>query len=292
MAIRVRVEASVVEGLIELTKPRQTALLLLTLVASYLAAGGRDLYTLLLASLAGFLTISGTTAVNMVFDRDIDSVMPRTSHRPIPSGRVSADLATLYGIALLLAGLVLAHMVSKLFATLALLGFVFDIPLYTNLAKRRTWLNILVGSGAGAMPAIGGWVAARHAVELPGILLGLMVVAWIPMHIWFIATYYLDDYRRARVPMAPATLGVEATVRLVQASLTVFTVLAWLFAAVTGYGYVSATVTTAVAVSSIAAAERFRRKPARELARIMFKLANPVIAVAFISLAVEGQVVA
>ena len=186
------------------------------------------------------------------------------------------------------AGLVAAHHVNRLFAAAALLGFMLDVPVYTNLFKRRTWLNVLFGSGAGAMPAVGGWIAARGALEPGAVLVGLLVVAWIPMHIWFIASYYADDYAAAGIPMAPLVLGPRATARLVQASLTCFAAVAWLFALLHGYGYLAATASTAMAALAAAGAESYARAPSREAARRMFKLANPVLAVAFALLAAEG----
>jgi protoheme IX farnesyltransferase len=226
--------------------------------------------------------------MNMVFDRDIDAAMERTRTRPIPSGVLEHRAASALATGMLVLGLILAHLVNRLFAVLALLGFMFDIPIYTNLFKRRTWLNILFGSGAGAMPAIGGWVAARGALEPGAIIMGLLVVAWIPMHIWFIAMYYRDDYASAGIPMAPIVLGPATTATMVQASLTLFIGLTWCFTLLYGYGFLAAAASTALALTAIAQAERFKREPSRLRARRLFKLANPVLGVAFTLLAVEG----
>ncbi|MBW1812984.1 MAG: UbiA family prenyltransferase [Deltaproteobacteria bacterium] len=38
-----------------------------------------------------FLAISGSTVLNMVYDRNIDARMNRTAHRPIPSGKISVN---------------------------------------------------------------------------------------------------------------------------------------------------------------------------------------------------------
>ena len=35
----------------------------------------------------------------------------------------------------------------------------------------------------------------------------LLVAIWSSLHIWTLAIYYADDYRRAGVPMLPAILG-------------------------------------------------------------------------------------
>jgi len=44
-----------------------------------------------------FAAISDTTALNMVFDRDIDAHMARTAARPLPSGTVSPIEGTIFG---------------------------------------------------------------------------------------------------------------------------------------------------------------------------------------------------
>ena len=42
----------------------------------------------------------GANAVNMYFDRDIDSQMSRTRLRPMPSGRLTPPAVLVFGIAL------------------------------------------------------------------------------------------------------------------------------------------------------------------------------------------------
>ncbi len=76
---------------IQLIKTPQTGLLLLTAIAGYRSAMGN--YSALIVSLSMLgllLVVSGTTALNMVFDRDIDAVMERTKKRPIPKGKITA----------------------------------------------------------------------------------------------------------------------------------------------------------------------------------------------------------
>jgi heme o synthase len=78
-----------------LTKPSIILLLLVTTVpAMFLAAGGWPGTAAVLATLlGGMIAAGGAGAVNMYVDRDIDAVMLRTRRRPIPAGRVSARSA-------------------------------------------------------------------------------------------------------------------------------------------------------------------------------------------------------
>jgi len=83
----------------EIVKPKQTILLTATALVSYfVACEGRIEYEKLLISIISiFLAIAGTTAINMVFDADIDKVMSRTLRRPIPSGKIGERNALFYG---------------------------------------------------------------------------------------------------------------------------------------------------------------------------------------------------
>ena len=82
-----------------LTKPSIMLLLLITTVpAMVLAPGGWPGWGLVLATLlGGILAAGGAGAVNMYIDRDIDGQMMRTRNRPIPSGRVPARHAAIFG---------------------------------------------------------------------------------------------------------------------------------------------------------------------------------------------------
>ena len=76
---------------IQLIKTPQTGLLLLTAIAGYRSASnGEYSFILVCAAMIGLLmVVSGTTAINMVFDHDIDTLMSRTKKRPLPSGNLS-----------------------------------------------------------------------------------------------------------------------------------------------------------------------------------------------------------
>ncbi len=190
----------------DLTKFKQTMLLLLSMYTAFIAAGGlyKPLYHHVLLWLLGYLAVGSTTALNMYFDRDIDALMPRTSGRVLPSGLVS-PLAVFYAslVAFIASVIVSTIYVNAYFAMAIVIGFVFDIGAYTLMLKRRTPLSIIAGAVAGGAPALGGWAAGYGTISAPGLLFSLLVSAWVPSHIWFLASYYKDDYRRANVPMLP-----------------------------------------------------------------------------------------
>ena len=76
-----------------LTKPRIIVLLLITTVpAMILAAGGMPSVWLILATLIGGTLAAGSAnAINMYLDRDIDQVMRRTRQRPLPRHAIEPE---------------------------------------------------------------------------------------------------------------------------------------------------------------------------------------------------------
>lgn len=216
-ALRAGGRAQTARAYLALTKPLQTALLLVTGVCAYaLSRPGTVAWgELLAAALALTGAVGGCTVLNMVLDRDIDARMGRTTRRPLPSGRVSVRSALLFGLALSLPGLALSWALLPLFGLIVTLGFVIDLGVYTLWLKRRTPLSILFGGISGGMPALAGRALALGRVDLVGILLAAGVLLWIPAHILTLATHYAREYHLAGVPVWPNVYGPTATRRVI-----------------------------------------------------------------------------
>src|SRR5438094_527717 len=199
-----------------LTKPRVILLLEVTaLAAMVVAQRGWPATDLVLAVLVGgYLAAGGANAVNMWFDRDIDAQMHRTRLRPIPAGRVPAQNALLFGIALnLLAFAVIAVRANLLAAGLTLLASLFYVLVYTMWLKRSTPQNIVIGGAAGAFPPLIGWAAVTGELSLLPLYMFMIVFFWTPPHFWALALRLDGDYGRAHVPMLPQVRGRGETGR-------------------------------------------------------------------------------
>jgi len=194
-------------------KPFQTGLLLLTGITGFITARCPVMNAKILAGLTGslFLSISGSTILNMVIDRDIDSRMKRTAHRPLPAGKISPLEAAIVGEVACVAGLLWALSLSGLFALIVAAGVFFDVVVYTIWLKRRTPWSILWGGIAGAMPILAGRVLGLGRVDLIGVLLGISILLWIPTHILTFNMKYFEDYARAGIPTFPSTYGFHNT---------------------------------------------------------------------------------
>jgi protoheme IX farnesyltransferase len=208
--------AQVVRDYMSLTKPAIIVLLLVTTVgAMLLAAGGLPpLKLLLFTLLGGALSSGGANAINCYIDRDIDKIMARTRHRPVPAGRIPPVHALAFGVALgALSFVILAVFVNLLAAVLALSGLLFYVFVYTRWLKRSTPSNIVIGGAAGAVPPLVGWAAVTGEVSLPAIFLFLVIFYWTPPHFWSLALLIKREYAQARVPMLPVVRGDEETRR-------------------------------------------------------------------------------
>jgi heme o synthase len=209
---------------LSLTKPRIIVLLLITELTAMVAASHAlpDLRQLVAALVGGFCAAAGSGALNCWWDRDIDGLMRRTANRPIPSGRIRARNALVFGLVLdALAALVLWTLASPLAAALALLGSAYYVVVYTMTLKRRTTQNIVIGGAAGAMPVLVGSVIATGQVGWVAVALFAIIFFWTPPHSWALALVYRRDYAGVSVPMLPAVASERTTLRAILAYLVV-----------------------------------------------------------------------
>ncbi len=210
-----------------LIKSPQTGLLVCTGMAGYASARCPvlNLTTLGLLFISLLASISGSTVLNMWWDRDIDARMARTKKRPLASGKISPGAALGLGLALSLFGMGLAVWMDPLYGLVISLGIFFDVVVYTMWLKRRTCWGILWGGISGGMPVLAGRVLGLGSVDWIGALLALSVLFWIPTHILTFSLRYAQDYRSAEVPTFPAVYGPGVT-RFTIAASSILAVLA------------------------------------------------------------------
>lgn len=203
-----------------LIKSLQTGLLLATGLAGYMSSRCPFTHWTTLLGLAGslFLAISGSTILNMWYDRDLDARMVRTANRPIPAGKVSPGAALAIGAALSALGVGWALALSPLYGAIVFAGLFFDVLVYTIWLKRRTAWSIVWGGVSGGMPILAGRVLGAGQIDWVGLLLALAVLFWIPTHIMTFNMRRFDDYRRAGIPTFPSVYGFRATQAVIAAS--------------------------------------------------------------------------
>lgn len=193
-------------GYLELTKPRITALVLLTVAAGAVVAGppAPTAWLLLHTLLGTALVAASTSALNQWLERDSDAVMPRTAGRVIPAGRLSAGEVVGFGLVTLLVGVVyLAWCVNALTAWLGLLTWALYVWVYTPL-KQRTTFNTVIGAVAGALPTLMGWAATGTQIGLEVAALFMVLYLWQFPHFMAIAWRYRHEYARAGIRVLPS----------------------------------------------------------------------------------------
>jgi protoheme IX farnesyltransferase len=219
--------ANVVDTLrayVALTKPRIIELLLVTTVPTMVLAqrGLPSIWLIGAVMIGGTLAAGGANAINMYLDRDIDDVMRRTRHRPLPRHAVSPRPALIFGISLSVISLAwLVVTVNVLSALLAGSAIAFYVFVYTLWLKRTTPQNIVIGGAAGCVPVLVAWAAVTGRVEVPALVLFAIVFYWTPPHFWALALRYRGDYAAAHVPMLPVVRGEAETAR----QIVIYTIL-------------------------------------------------------------------
>jgi len=195
----IALERPLVMDYLSLTKPELTFLSVLTTFAGYYVGAAGDMHGIILCcTLLGTAMVGGGAgALNQYIERRHDGLMRRTRNRPLPSGRMPALHALVFGTFLTVAGiLLLAVFANFLTALIAAVTSVTYLYLYTPL-KRITPLSTLIGGIPGALPPVMGWTAARNEISGDAwILFGILFFWQIP-HFLSLAWMYRKDYERA-----------------------------------------------------------------------------------------------
>ena len=197
----------------ELLKPRVMSLAIFTAIIGLLVTPNHVHPLLAVFSIIAIGAGAGAAgAINMWYDRDIDSIMDRTKSRPIPSGRVKSEEALTLGIVLSIFSIILLFVASNYIAAAFLfISIMFYTFIYTIWLKRYTPQNIVIGGAAGALPPVIGWYAVSQDFSLFPVILFMIIFLWTPPHFWALSLYRSDDYQKAGIPMLPVVKGKKIT---------------------------------------------------------------------------------
>jgi protoheme IX farnesyltransferase len=286
----------VVAAYVGLTKPRVIELLLLTTVpVMFFAARGVPPLGLVVATVVGgTLSAGSASALNCVYDRDIDEQMRRTRRRALPRHIVSPRSALVFGLLLgVVSTVVLAVWVNVLSATLAVLANAFYVLVYTMVLKRRTTQNIVWGGLAGCFPALIGWTAVTGELAWEPVILFMVVFFWTPPHTWALALRYREDYAGVDVPMLPVVAPaaeVGKQIVLYSYAMVATSLLLWPVAG-TGWFYPAAAVVLGVVFLVEAHRMWGRARTSDELSVIkpmrLFHHSNLYLSLLFVAVALD-----
>jgi protoheme IX farnesyltransferase len=201
-----------ISSYIALMKLRVVELLLVTtLPALFLAAGGIPPLDITIATLiGGTLAAGAANAFNMVIETDIDQLMNRTSKRPIVNNELSENQAL--GFASLITVISLAifwFFTNPLATALTVSAIAFYVFGYTVGLKRRTSQNIVWGGIAGCLPVLIGWAAVTGSLSWTAFWFFMVIFFWTPPHFWALAIKYKEEYAAAGIPMLPVVAPIN-----------------------------------------------------------------------------------
>lgn len=276
----------------EISKFRIVAVLDLVAITSLLVASKWQISgeNILFLFIAGTLASMGSSALNHYYDRDIDSLMSRTSKRPIPSGRLGARSALAYGLTLSIGSVIIAYFaLNPITAAFVGLGIFFYVIIYTAWLKRSNASNIVIGGFAGSCASYAGWAAATGTLDLLGFLVGLLVFIWTPSHFWCLAIKSKEEYASARIPMLPVLVGDSVAAKYVLANtliLVPFSIMLYFF----GLGLLYLIVASISGAMMLAYNFKLIKNPSKDIAWKAYKVSSPYLAIIFFALMFDAIV--
>lgn len=172
-------------------------------VAGYLLAVETVNYaTLTLLAFGGFLMVGASNAFNQIIEIDTDALMQRTKNRPLPTGRMSVNLALTIAIIFAVLGLGILYYINAKSALFGAISIFLYTSAYTPL-KSLSPLTVFVGAIPGAIPFMLGWVAATNQFGIEAGILFMIQFFWQFPHFWSIGWLQDEEYKKAGFNMLP-----------------------------------------------------------------------------------------
>ena len=169
--------------------------------------------------LGTFISSSGACILNQYFEVEFDKKMNRTKLRPLPTGDIGLNIALILGLTLSFIGPLILLKINFLTALISFLTIVIYIAVYTPL-KRYSSLNTIIGAVPGALPPLGGWVAATNQINIEGLFLFSILFCWQIPHFLSLAIIYKEDYKLGGFKMLP---GITKSTNVVNFQIIFFT---------------------------------------------------------------------
>lgn len=170
-------------------------------------------WELFLKTLGGiYFLSSGSLALNQVQEWKLDQQMPRTSKRPIASGKIKPAAAGILAVSFIFLGLNFLFAVQPMAGWVGLVCVLLYNFAYTLFWKRKWAFAAVPGAIPGALPVTIGYAAANSDIfNSESFYLFLIMFLWQMPHFWVLAIRYKDDYQKGGVPTLPVALGMDRT---------------------------------------------------------------------------------
>jgi protoheme IX farnesyltransferase len=161
----------------------------------------------LLLFVAGMLVTGAANSINQILEKDSDALMKRTLARPVASGRMSKQEATVFALVAGIAGVGMMWYFFNFQSAMLSLGSLFLYGFIYTPLKTVNSIAVLVGAIPGALPCLIGWVAATDSFSAGGWILFSIQLIWQFPHFWAIAWLAHEDYTKAGFRLLPGDKG-------------------------------------------------------------------------------------
>ena len=168
-----------------LLEPSTALLLVFSCISSMIVAANTLPSALVWAVtiLASLLLASGTNAIRQVHESATKGNKADNAGRSMFSGRIVAQNALLFGVALVAwSVLLLGVFVNWLAAGLALAAALVALVVYAPWLQQETGIHKLIAAAAAAIHVLVGWAAATGQIELRAFILFAIVFYWKMPH--------------------------------------------------------------------------------------------------------------
>jgi protoheme IX farnesyltransferase len=187
----------------QLTKVGLSLSVVFSSVAGYLLAVEMvNYYTLFLLALGGFFMVGASNAFNQIIEIDTDAIMKRTQNRPLPTGRMSVNVALSTAVLFTILGIAILYSINPKSALFGAISIFLYTCVYTPL-KAVTPLTVFVGAIPGAIPFMLGWVAATDNFGIEASFLFMIQFFWQFPHFWAIGWLQFEEYKKVGFNMLP-----------------------------------------------------------------------------------------
>jgi protoheme IX farnesyltransferase len=171
------------------------------------------------------LVMASSCVLNNCIDIEADSSMERTKYRPLVQGTIQIQEALFFAAGLLILGTNLLYLFTN---TLALLfsyfGLIFYVWFYTY-SKYKTSYSTWIGSIAGAVPPVVGYLASNPVISSDTLVLFFLLVFWQIPHFYAIAIFREKDYSASKFLIWNKVKGFKSTVLQMSICAILFTIL-------------------------------------------------------------------
>jgi protoheme IX farnesyltransferase len=279
--------AAKVRAYCELLKFRLSFLVAFSCAFGYvLASPATNWFILAMLFIGGFLLSGASVIINQIIEKDLDRLMNRTMNRPLPTGRITVNEATVFAfICFLVAVSMLLIYTNVLTTILSVVSLILYGFVYTPL-KRVGPIAVFVGAIPGAFPPLLGWVAATGGISHEALIIFGIQFIWQFPHFWAIAWVSDDDYKKAGFKLLPSGGKKDLTTAVQIMIYTMFLIPLGLLPATFGItGINSAVIVTVCGVLFFAQTFSLMREGDRRSAlKIMFGsfVYLPVVQIAYL----------